>query len=79
MYYIYNKYIYIYIYILYIYMHVCICIYYYLHEDRGLELVKTKIFPSSFGRGHFQGNLIKFLNHYMASNRFYIWNVIPSS
>ena len=24
------------------------------------ELVKTKIFPNSFGRGRFQGNLLKF-------------------
>ena len=27
---------------------------------RGSELAKTKIFRTSFGRGHFQGNLLKF-------------------
>ena len=51
----------IYIYILYIYIYIFnICIYIYIIWTwlRSSGLVKTKIFPTSFGRGRFQGSLL---------------------
>ena len=42
-------YIYIYIYIIYIYINCTV--------NMGLTVSEKSVFPTSFGRGHFEGNL----------------------
>ena len=63
-------YIYIYIYIcIYIYLYIYICIYIYIYiyinctVNMGLTVSEKSVFPTSFGRGRFQGNLFSFEKH----------------
>ena len=59
-------YIYIYIYpsiYLYIYIHTYLEIYKNCTVNMGLTVSEKSVFPTSFGRGPFQGNLFSFEKH----------------
>ena len=54
------QYTYTYIYVLYIYMYI-----YKLYSEYGFTVSEKSVFPTSFGRGRFQGNLFIYIYIYI--------------
>ena len=63
-----HMYIYIYLYLsiylsIYLYIHTYLEIYKNCTVNMGLTVSEKSVFPTSFGRGRFQGNLFSFEKH----------------